>query len=1137
MRIGIVYGHISSNYGDIAINYGTAAMLRRLTPNAHVNVVLLNLSEDDLAAAEAAFQGIEDISFRILRTRDKIAPDISSDYTELALATEYVQTPARFIADTGLTSCDVVLYNSGEQVFAYQDHGNHVELIWRVLPALAAKAAGMRFVTLPVTVGPFEAPSLAPMLRAFFSLCDAFAVRESTTAEIVAKFLGKRPPRVLLDPSFFMSAPHLSVPDDEAILGLVMRLDGFGLRAGTFYEPGKYLTTYGDEGFNASTSFKFAVAAASSFIDRVGGKVHLIIASRRADNDLTQAIAQALDEQGYGDSLQVIQPTSVSEYQEELARTSFIVASRFHACILGLLSGRPIMGVYFDEHGHKMPGLFNMLGVPDYCQNLSRAAPESIAESIVPLFLNRERAFAKMPERLHAMQEETLKWLGQAMESKHVTNPGEIVAAAKAYIGGVEAIRTLAVPDIIQVLYREAIRFKAELNTTKAELNTTKRETTRLRAQLAKEKRTIQAVRSSLSFQLGNILIQAVRKPGRNTLLLPYRVFRLSVKAMRGKTKPSMLRAVVKKADVLETVKERINEIKQEMGSAATHFAEPRRKDLRIAVIMDDIFYELFKYEANLITVTPDNWEQVLNKDRPDFLLVDSAWHGNDSSWGSQIVNLRQRSDSRLPELVQWCKTQNIPTAFWNKEDPAHYDEFLDAARLFDYVFTTDADCIERYKKDLGHNNISCLPFAVQPRVHNPVGSARKIRDVGFAGSWYFRHTDRIKQMKYILKPALKYDVDIFDRNYSMSQELYRFPAEYQSSIVGELSYDEMVFAYKMYKLFLNVNSVPNSPTMFPRRVLEILASGNCVLSGYCKGIDNLLGSDIVPMSSSPQETELLLKKLLEDNELRDRLAHLGLRKIMREHTCEKRLDYILQTMGIGQNNNGVGKKGVSIITCTNKLIYMDNIFANYDRQEYEDKELIIILNNNRLNLEEWRKRAKSHPNVTVYQIDEKEPLGVCLNHGIEKARFDYISKFDDDNYYGPAFLEDLMNAFEYTDAAIVGKCAGYMYFENGDILALNAEGREHCYTNYVLGSAIIIKREVFDSVPWPTDRRQGSDTEFLRQIVGSGFKMYSADRFNYACVRRSSPELHTWKIKDEEQLAKCRIVSRTKDYVTYVTC
>ena len=161
----------------------------------------------------------------------------------------------------------------------------------------------------------------------------------------------------------------------------------------------------------------------------------------------------------------------------------------------------------------------------------------------------------------------------------------------------------------------------------------------------------------------------------------------------------------------------------------------------------------------------------------------------------------------------------------------------------------------------------------------------------------------------------------------------------------------------------------------------------------------------------------------------------------------------------------------------------------------------------------------------------------MCLNYGVKKARFDYISKFDDDNYYGSAFLGDLMDAFEYTNAAIVGKCAAYMYFENGGILALNAEDMEHRYTNIVLGSAIIIKREVFDKVSWPTDRVSGEDTEFLLQSVRNGFKVYSADRFNYACIRRSSPELHTWKIKDEEQLAKCRIIGHTKDYVTDVTC
>ena len=658
-----------------------------------------------------------------------------------------------------------------------------------------------------------------------------------------------------------------------------------------------------------------------------------------------------------------------------------------------------------------------------------------------------------------------------------------------------------------------------------------------LRAELAKEQRTLQAVRASLSFQLGSMLIQAIRNPGRNTVLLPYRVFNLGIKAVRRKPSPSTPRAVGKKAYVLEIIRGRIDEIKQEIGNAATGAIEPRRKDLKIAVIMDEIFHELFKYEANLITFTPDDWKQVLIADRPDFLLIDSAWHGNNDTWKYQIDNLRQKPGSKLPDLVQWCKTQGIPTAFWNREDPPHYEEFLDTARLFDYVFTTDSDCIERYKKDLGHNNIFCLTFAAQPRIHNPVGSARKIRDVGFAGSWYVRHGDRIKQMEYVLKPALKYDIDIFDRHYTMNDERYRFPEEYQPNILGELGYGEMVYAYKMYRVFLNVNSVPESPTMFAMRVPEILASGTCVLSGSSKGIENLMGSDIVKMSSSPEETRLYLQELLGNKELRDRLANLGLRKIMKEHTYEKRLDYILKTMGIAKGNNSAKERGVSIITCTNKFEYMDNIFANYDRQKYEDKELIVILNNDRLNLEEWREKAKSYPNVTVYQVDEKEPLGVCLNYGIEKAGFDYISKFDDDDYYAPAFLEDLMNAFEYTDADIVGKCASYIYFENGNTLALYGEDREHCYTHFVLGATIIIKREVFDRVPWPTDRRQGSDSEFLRQSVRSGFKIYSADRFNYVYMRRSSPELHTWKVKDEEQLANCRIICHTKDYVTHATC
>lgn len=57
---------------------------------------------------------------------------------------------------------------------------------------------------------------------------------------------------------------------------------------------------------------------------------------------------------------------------------------------------------------------------------------------------------------------------------------------------------------------------------------------------------------------------------------------------------------------------------------------------------------------------------------------------------------------------------------------------------LFDYVFTTDANCLERYEQDLGHDRVDVLPFAAQPVIHNPVGlSYSEKAGVAFAGAWY----------------------------------------------------------------------------------------------------------------------------------------------------------------------------------------------------------------------------------------------------------------------------------------------------------------------------------------------------------------------------------------------------------------
>lgn len=147
-------------------------------------------------------------------------------------------------------------------------------------------------------------------------------------------------------------------------------------------------------------------------------------------------------------------------------------------------------------------------------------------------------------------------------------------------------------PDYLKAaLTRERDARKNEAEKFKAELSTTKRETTRLRAELAKEKRTVQEIQSSLSFQLGSMLILAIRKPGRNTVLLPYRVLRLGIRAVRKRASPSTPGTVAKKVYVLGAVKKRINVIKQRTRDISTHAAPTIPENY--APNRDSVFYLL----------------------------------------------------------------------------------------------------------------------------------------------------------------------------------------------------------------------------------------------------------------------------------------------------------------------------------------------------------------------------------------------------------------------------------------------------------------------------------------------------------------------------------------------------------------
>ena len=65
----------------------------------------------------------------------------------------------------------------------------------------------------------------------------------------------------------------------------------------------------------------------------------------------------------------------------------------------------------------------------------------------------------------------------------------------------------------------------------------------------------------------------------------------------------------------------------------------------------------------------------------------------------------------------------------------------------------------------------------------------------------------------------------------SATMSAINFPATLAERVVGSLPYRNLLTAYKNYKVFLNVNSVVDSPSMCARRIFEITAAGTPVIS------------------------------------------------------------------------------------------------------------------------------------------------------------------------------------------------------------------------------------------------------------------------------------------------------------------
>ena len=329
---------------------------------------------------------------------------------------------------------------------------------------------------------------------------------------------------------------------------------------------------------------------------------------------------------------------------------------------------------------------------------------------------------------------------------------------------------------------------------------------------------------------------------------------------------------------------------------------------MKIALISDELTKDALSYEAHIKHITPFNYKLVFKFFKPDMLFVESAWKGHKNSWRYKIASypdVPKRTNHRLAKVVKYAKDLGIPTVFWNKEDGVHFDRFIDSAKLFDHIFTVDTNSIPRYKQIVpSSTTVNTLMFAIQPKIHHFTGFNFRYNSANFVGSYsHHIHSQRRKWQNMMFESITLHGMDlvVYDRNSDRKSPNYRYPDIDNIIVKQAIRYHKTAQIYKDYTISLNVNTIEDSPSMFSRRLIEILACGGIAITNPTKAVNKYFNDFCHIIHSQEEMNELAYRihKFGPNDDDKDR-AYSGAMNIAKYHIWSHRLKEISDIVGLG---------------------------------------------------------------------------------------------------------------------------------------------------------------------------------------------------------------------------------------------
>ncbi|WP_171127038.1 glycosyltransferase family 2 protein [Ruegeria sp. HKCCA4707] len=526
--------------------------------------------------------------------------------------------------------------------------------------------------------------------------------------------------------------------------------------------------------------------------------------------------------------------------------------------------------------------------------------------------------------------------------------------------------------------------------------------------------------------------------------------------------------------------------------------------------------FDLLRFEAPTLALNPNTAPAVLASGLIDALVVESALDDLGGEWKLSFFDWSS-AGQQARDLMRLAANAGVPRIALMRGNRGQVPLFAPLAIEADHVFVSDPAVQDALRcQGIAAELISA---AFQPALyHGFVAGPEHAPSAFRLLSLDLARVVTDSRIEELLDSLAPFGLSLCSADHVVKKfRVDLLPSTLVDVCLGTVSADQLRHLFAASDLLVQIAWPDRDPGPDVQHALHAAAS-RCavVILGEIAEDDPRRG--FAQIVHNPRELRAFISRFKMDPVCAQMSIQSTWRKVHRNHSAGSFALQLARCVDT-EATEPLGPRA-TVVSPTYRPGQIEKVLQMFRAQTWSNKELIVVANTD--DPGQWDSAALCPEDCEqIVFLPRRFSPSTALNLGAARGGGDYVIRMDDDDNYGPNYVEDLMLGAAALWPDVMGKRAAFFhYVDDGRLLMIPPVNRPEFYQSsrifsgggHLAGFSHVVQRSLLKRLGYPEGVLAAADTSFLAAIEDEGNLLcLRADALNAVVERRGDSSSHTW--------------------------